>query len=241
MIIPEDVVAPSDLPAWRGVTVALPLLDAMVPALTAAGPVGGCAAARFGAIYIPNGAIMDQWTPTAAGAGFELTPILKPLEPFRSHRRGQHLARPGGADDDHARAAGWLTGVMAKPTEGEDVCRHDDRPDRGQSSGRTRRSHRSSSRSRTSPGSSGPATSVTAAPTRTRSPGECRRRRCRPRSTRASCSSACSAGRARGSVRPAPRRGPQHSRRNPGEGRRTDPRSRRARRARLKRLSRRHP
>ena len=38
---------------------------------------------RLGFVYVPHGAIMDQWTPATEGAGFEFTPILKPLEPFR--------------------------------------------------------------------------------------------------------------------------------------------------------------
>ncbi len=65
-----------------GAAVGLPLLDAMVPALTprasAATPVR-----RLGVVYVPNGVVMTQWTPKAEGAGFELTPTLAPLEPFR--------------------------------------------------------------------------------------------------------------------------------------------------------------
>jgi len=66
-----------------GITVALPFLDAMVPAqtplaLTAANPTQ-----RFGFIYVPMGSIMKQWTPEKEGVGFEFSPILKPLEPFR--------------------------------------------------------------------------------------------------------------------------------------------------------------
>jgi len=66
-----------------GITVALPFLDAMVPAqtplaLTAANPTQ-----RFGFIYVPMGSIMKQWTPEKEGIGFEFSPILKPLEPFR--------------------------------------------------------------------------------------------------------------------------------------------------------------
>ena len=65
-----------------GAAVALPLLDAMVPAMTALAKTAAKPVRRFGAVYIPNGAIMDQWIPKAVGAGFEFTPILKPLEPF---------------------------------------------------------------------------------------------------------------------------------------------------------------
>ena len=69
--------------AGIGAAVALPLLDAMVPALTALAQTAANPRTRFGAVFIPNGAVMEQWTPAATGAGFELTPILKPLEPFR--------------------------------------------------------------------------------------------------------------------------------------------------------------
>ena len=86
-----------------GAAVALPLLDAMVPALTALAQTRrACRARRFGAVYIPNGAIMEQWIPKAVGTGFEFSPILKPLEPFANVTdRGQqpHPAasgQPGG-------------------------------------------------------------------------------------------------------------------------------------------------
>src|SRR3954464_90382 len=62
-----------------GATVALPLLDAMAPAM-AAQPK---AALRFAAIYVGNGANMNDWTPSSEGAGFTFSPILKPLEAFR--------------------------------------------------------------------------------------------------------------------------------------------------------------
>ena len=51
-----------------GATVALPLLEAMVPALTPAAKAATASPLRFGAVYVPHGAIMDQWTPAAGGA-----------------------------------------------------------------------------------------------------------------------------------------------------------------------------
>ncbi|MCY4662034.1 MAG: DUF1552 domain-containing protein [Acidobacteria bacterium] len=66
-----------------GATVALPLLDGMVPALSAIGRTAARPAVRFGAVYVPNGMVMQNWTPAAMGAGFELTPTLTPLAPFR--------------------------------------------------------------------------------------------------------------------------------------------------------------
>jgi hypothetical protein len=105
----------------RGIsaTVALPFLDAMVPAASAAPIVPK----RLGFVYIPNGAIMDQWIPKTAGADFEFTPTLTPLEPYRNQLVViGNLARAGTTIGDHAvAAAGWLTGVYAKKTEAEDV------------------------------------------------------------------------------------------------------------------------
>ena len=63
-----------------GATLALPFLDAMVPALSARAP----ATPRFAAIYVGNGANMFDWTPPTEGVGFELSPTLRPLEPFRN-------------------------------------------------------------------------------------------------------------------------------------------------------------
>ena len=106
-----------------GAALALPLLDAMVPALTPAALTAAAPRKRFGAIYIPHGAIMDRWTPAASGTGFELTPILKPLEPFRdSLVVVTNLARPErGVDTNHAGApASWLAGVPPKHTAGPD-------------------------------------------------------------------------------------------------------------------------
>ena len=66
-----------------GATVALPLLDAMVPAMTALAQTAAKPVTRFGAVYVPNGVIPSQWFPTIEGAGFDFTPTLEPLEPFR--------------------------------------------------------------------------------------------------------------------------------------------------------------
>jgi hypothetical protein len=66
-----------------GVTLGLPLLDAMVPALSVAAKAVTRPVHRFQAIYVPNGMAMDYWTPKTDGRGFALTPILSPLEPYR--------------------------------------------------------------------------------------------------------------------------------------------------------------
>jgi hypothetical protein len=108
-----------------GVTVALPLLDAMVPALTALAQTPARPSKRFGVVYIPNGAIMEQWIPETVGAGFDFKPILKPLESFKDQMvvvTNLTRSHPGSQVGDHAvSAAGFLTGVWPKRTEAEDV------------------------------------------------------------------------------------------------------------------------
>jgi Protein of unknown function (DUF1552) len=108
-----------------GTAVALPLLDAMFPALVPLAKAAAKPRMRFGAVYFPNGAVMQQLTPKTFGSGFEFTPILKPLEPFRdSFLIVTNLTRshPGSQFGDHAvSAAGFLTGVWPKRTEAEDV------------------------------------------------------------------------------------------------------------------------
>src|SRR5215213_9092541 len=66
-----------------GATLALPLLDAMVPALSALAATSAKPARRLGFVYVPNGVIQDQWVPAATGAGFELSPTLSPLAAVR--------------------------------------------------------------------------------------------------------------------------------------------------------------
>ena len=139
-----------------------------------------------------------QVDPAATGAGFEFTPILKPLEPFREQVVVVTGTTPVGR---HALAQcrGLPVRLAPKRTEAEDVRRRDDhRSDhrRADRRGHTVRVARDW-RSRTSPGTSAPATPATAAPIRTRCRGRRRRCRCRWRPTRAWCSSGCSAGPAR--------------------------------------------
>src|SRR5215831_16292360 len=111
-----------------GTTVALPLLDAMVPALSHAKNTAADPRVRLGFVYVPNGIIMDRWTPAGEGAGFAFAPTMKALEPFRedllvlsglAQVNGRAL---GDGSGDHARAgATWLTGVHPKKTEGADI------------------------------------------------------------------------------------------------------------------------
>ena len=105
-----------------GTSIALPLLDAMVPRF------GPDTPRRMAFCYVPNGINMLHWTPKEEGAGFEFTRILKPLEPYRehvllfsglTHNGGRAL---GDGPGDHARAAAsFLTGVHPRKTSGADI------------------------------------------------------------------------------------------------------------------------
>ena len=99
-----------------GAAIALPMLDAMAPALSAAPKP----APRFSFLYVSNGVIQDQWTPKTTGADYELTPILAPLAKHKSDINIisglAHLQADtfGDGTGDHPRAtAAWLTGVHA--------------------------------------------------------------------------------------------------------------------------------
>ncbi len=65
-----------------GASMALPLLDSMVPSLTALQNTPAQPITRFGVMYVPNGMVMEQWTPVAEGAGFEFTSTLAPWRPI---------------------------------------------------------------------------------------------------------------------------------------------------------------
>jgi hypothetical protein len=111
-----------------GVAVALPVLDAMIPAATALAQTAARPKTRFSAIYIPHGATMDLWTPKTVGRDFAFSQILKPFEPFRdsiniiSNLAHRNVAPASGEDsggaENHSRAAAvFLTG--AHPYKGD--------------------------------------------------------------------------------------------------------------------------
>jgi hypothetical protein len=83
MIITKKAVARRTVLRGLGATVALPLLDSMVPAAKALAATPAAPSQRFGFVYVPHGSIMREWTPSQEGANFEFTTILRPLEPFR--------------------------------------------------------------------------------------------------------------------------------------------------------------
>jgi len=104
-----------------GAMIALPLLDAMIPAATALANTAAKPRVKLGFIYFPHGAIMEKWTPEKEGADFELTPILEPLKPFQKQLTiiSGLGNRPGESQAVHAIVpATWLSCVH--PKQGQD-------------------------------------------------------------------------------------------------------------------------
>ena len=122
MIIIKKAISRRTVLRGIGTTLALPLLDAMVPAFAAtmAKP-----RIRLGYVYVPVGRIMDKWTPAAVGSSFEMTPTLEPLTPFRDQLQvlsGLNIKAadpwPGERGGTHARpSAAYLTGVHPQPNQ----------------------------------------------------------------------------------------------------------------------------
>jgi len=116
-----------------GATVALPFLDAMLPALGASSAKIAAPVRRLGFLYLPDGMAIggggvNYWRPKGEGTSFELSPILSPLAPFRdqvvvvsglSHKQADAA---GDGNGDHTRGtATWLNGTRPKFTQGADV------------------------------------------------------------------------------------------------------------------------
>jgi hypothetical protein len=111
-----------------GAMVGMPFLDAMVPAFAAPSRNAAKAPTRMAFVYVPNGIVMPEWTPTAEGAGFEFQRTMKPLEAQRDRitvltglmqNGGRAL---GDGPGDHARAASsFLTGMHPRKTAGADI------------------------------------------------------------------------------------------------------------------------
>ena len=112
-----------------GVSVALPLLEAMLPNSVPGASGAKKSALRLAFVYVPNGKHMADWTPRTQGTGFALPATLEPLGPVRDHvsvLTGLTLDKArahGDGPGDHARAmASFLTGRQAKKTHGADIC-----------------------------------------------------------------------------------------------------------------------
>ena len=133
MIITKKALPRRTFLRGAGTALALPLLDAMVPSLSAVTRTAANPVHRLGFLYLPNGVAMnhtgiDYWKPLGEGQGFEFSPILKPLEGYRnqmvavsglSHGQAESL---GDGNGDHTRStATWLNGVHPNFTQGADV------------------------------------------------------------------------------------------------------------------------
>ncbi len=124
MIVTKKAISRRTALRGMGAVVALPLLDAMIPALTAAAKTAAKPVRRLGVVYHPNGVIYDKWLPKGVGADFELSPTLAGLQPFRDKLivvtglfmdQAEALGDGGG---DHSRACGgYLNGVHVRKSD----------------------------------------------------------------------------------------------------------------------------
>jgi hypothetical protein len=124
MIVTRKAISRRTILRGMGATVALPLLDAMIPALTAAQNTPAKAVRRLGVVYHPNGVIYDKWLPQGVGANFDLSPTLAGLQSFKDQLIvvtglfmdfAEALGDGGG---DHSRACGgYLSGVHVKKSD----------------------------------------------------------------------------------------------------------------------------
>src|SRR4030095_1360935 len=136
MIVTKKSLARRTVLRGMGATLALPILDAMVPAFSTVAKTAARPIPRLGVIYLGSGMggpRGENWTPASEGPRFELTPILEPLAAFRDQllvvsglSNPLADAGPGEGSGDHSRSpAAFLTGCHPKKTEGADlrVCR----------------------------------------------------------------------------------------------------------------------
>jgi hypothetical protein len=100
-----------------GASIALPLLDAMIPAGTAIAQTAAAARPRLGFVYFPHGALQDEWQPKKIGRDFDFPYIIKPLEQFRDHitiisglrNKGGEGGTPHGYTEET-----WLSAVLPR-------------------------------------------------------------------------------------------------------------------------------
>ena len=123
MIITKKALPRRAILRGMGATLALPLLDAMIPAMTALAATPAVPVRRLGFVYVPMGSYLARWTPSQVGVITELSPTLHSLTPFLdqltvvSHLENKNAYSPG----NHATAnSGFLSAAKAKMTEGSD-------------------------------------------------------------------------------------------------------------------------
>jgi hypothetical protein len=123
MIITKKALPRRTFLRGMGATLALPLLDAMIPAMTALASTAAAPVRRIGFVYVPMGSNFAQWAPSKTGTITELSPILRPLTPYLdrltvlSNIENKNAYSPG----NHATAnSGFLSAAKAKMTEASD-------------------------------------------------------------------------------------------------------------------------
>jgi hypothetical protein len=128
MIVTKRSIARRAVLRGLGASLALPLLESMVPALTATAATSARPTLRFGVVYVPNGMVMPEWTPKTEGAGFEFLAAMKPLEAHRDHLlvlTGLASTPPAGDRSGagvHARASTrFLTDIHPKRSDTSEV------------------------------------------------------------------------------------------------------------------------
>jgi hypothetical protein len=120
MLITKKFVSRRTILRGMGAAIGLPFVEAMMPALSATAQTAANPVKRFGVVFVPLGERPGYWTPSKAGADFEFTPILKPLEPFRkSMTVVSELCNP--LDGHAVSVAAWLSGTVPFRTIAENV------------------------------------------------------------------------------------------------------------------------
>src|SRR5690606_24949563 len=105
-----------------GATIALPLLDAMIPASTALAQTAAAVRPYLGFVYFPHGALREEWEPVKAGRDFDFPFILEPLAPLRDHvtvisgmrNKGGESSNPHGIIEET-----WLNAVSPRQRSAE--------------------------------------------------------------------------------------------------------------------------
>jgi hypothetical protein len=120
MILSKKAISRRTVLRGLGAGISLPLLDSMVPAMTALAQSPARRVHRFGVVYVPNGMVMESYLPATVGASFEMTPTLQGMAPFREQTlvlSGLDCVpspgRPGGA---HAKASTRYLTDISPPT-----------------------------------------------------------------------------------------------------------------------------